>query len=222
MNRLRNLFVPTMIAAAGAVTALSLSATASADPVPAPPNPGAQLLTQLSTVGAAAPQLMQTLASSMSGASAPAATAATPATPPPGATASLTLPQTPTLPTAPAAACRSCGTRRSGRRVGPGQRYFVAHLGAARPAVECRRAGRVASERLVRTRTDGTRGDGAGGDARTPRNGTRSGRTGPGTRCTDRRRTCCRGTGSSCHPRRSGRGPQRPAVTLKRPPHLRA
>ena len=53
MYRTRKLLVSTMIAAAGAVTALALSATASAEPAPpAPPvNPGAQLLSQLSTVG---------------------------------------------------------------------------------------------------------------------------------------------------------------------------
>ena len=81
MNRTRKVFVSTMIAAAGAVSALALSGTASADPVPAPPvNPGAQLLTSLSTVGSAAPQLMQSLATAMSGTAAPAAA---PATPPP-------------------------------------------------------------------------------------------------------------------------------------------
>jgi hypothetical protein len=89
MYRTRKLFVSTMIAAAGAVsTALMLSPTASADPVapvaPAP-NPGAELLTQLSSIGSAAPQLIQGLATAMSGTAAPAAA---PTTPPAGATAS--------------------------------------------------------------------------------------------------------------------------------------
>ena len=86
MNRTRKLLVSTMIAAAGAASALALSGTAAADPVvPAPVNPGTQLLTSLGSMGSAAPQLMQTLASAMSGTAAPAAA---PATPPPGATAS--------------------------------------------------------------------------------------------------------------------------------------
>ena len=68
MNRTRKLLVSTMIAAAGAASALALSGTAAADPVaPAPVNPGTQLLTSLGSMGSAAPQLMQTLASAMSG-----------------------------------------------------------------------------------------------------------------------------------------------------------
>ena len=130
MNRTRKLFVSTMIAAAGAVTALALSATASAEPVPPapiPPNPGAQLLSQLSTVGAAAPQLMQ---ASRRRCPAPPPPAAAPATPPPGATASLTLPQAPALPPLRPLRlrCRSC-CRPGGRS---GQRDFDTGVGASR------------------------------------------------------------------------------------------
>ena len=71
MNRTGKLLASTMIAAAGAVsTALALSATAAAEPAaPAPARriPGLQLLSQLSNVQAAAPQLMQSIASALSG-----------------------------------------------------------------------------------------------------------------------------------------------------------
>src|SRR4029078_8012460 len=105
MNRTRKLLVSTMIAAAGAASALALSGTAAADPVaPAPVNPGPQRLPSRGSMGSAAPQLMQTLASSMSGTAAPAAA---PATPPPGATASLTLPEVATVPAAAASPGRA-------------------------------------------------------------------------------------------------------------------
>lgn len=90
------LFVTTMIAASGAVTAaVTLSGTAAAQPAapaPTPGVPGLPFIQQLASNPAAATQLMQGVTSLLNTASTPAAT---PATPPPAATASITLPQTP-------------------------------------------------------------------------------------------------------------------------------
>jgi hypothetical protein len=89
-----------MIAAAGAVpVALALSATAAAEPAASPPIPavpGLPLVDQLAAVPANAPQLLQNVASALTGAP------ATPVAPPPTASAAVTLPQPAAAPAQPA------------------------------------------------------------------------------------------------------------------------
>ncbi len=88
MHSARKVFATSMIAAAGAVAAaLMLSATASAEPIPAPPAPAPAMpnmpfLNQLAGLPAAAPQLIQGLASAFTGGGA-APTLPRPVTPAP-------------------------------------------------------------------------------------------------------------------------------------------
>ena len=91
MNRTRKVFVSTMIAAAGAVSAVALSGTACRRPGAGPARESRRpvALTHCRPWVPPHRQLIQSLATAMSGTPAPAAA---PATPPPGATASLTLP----------------------------------------------------------------------------------------------------------------------------------
>jgi len=101
-----------MIAGAGAVaTALMLSPAATAEPIPAPPAPAPAVpnlpfVNQLAGLPAAAPQLIQGLASAFTGGGASTSTLPVdPITSAPTATASLNLPQAPGTPSAlPAAA----------------------------------------------------------------------------------------------------------------------
>ncbi len=202
MNRTPKLFVSTMIAAAGAVTALSLSATASAEPIPpapAPPNPGAALLSQLSTVQAAAPQLMQSLASVMSEHRHTGRCEACD-------TSSWRHRVVDAARSAhdacvPGASCRARSSGRARRRVGSRQRALVADLGTSCAAVQHSRAGLVASRRNVAARSDRPCGDGTRGTAR---DRTRTGRT-SGTR-TGRARRCGTGVGRACRCHTGSRG----------------
>lgn len=98
MEFTRKLFATSMIVAGGAISvALALSPAAAAQPAPAPVPPavpGMPMMNQLAN----APQLLQGLASALTGTATPA-----PVTPAPTATAALTLPQSP-LPATPAMA----------------------------------------------------------------------------------------------------------------------
>ncbi len=111
-----------MIAGAGAVaTALMLSPTAVAEPAPPPPAPAPAMpnipfMNQLAGIPAAAPQLIQGLASAFTGGGGQSTLPVDPITPqPPTATASLNLPQTPgvaaALPAAAAAAPAVAGVQ---------------------------------------------------------------------------------------------------------------
>jgi hypothetical protein len=99
-----------MIAGAGAVTALMLSPTAVAEPAPAPAPapamPNIPFMNQLAGLPAAAPGLIQGLASAFTGGGGQSTLPVDPITPSaPVASASLNLPQTPGVATAlPAAA----------------------------------------------------------------------------------------------------------------------
>lgn len=103
-----------MIAGAGAVaTALMLSPVAAAEPAPPPPvpapaapaAPAMPFANQLAGLGGAAPQLIQGIASALTGGGGQSTLPVDPITPAPTATASLNLPQAPGAATAlPAAA----------------------------------------------------------------------------------------------------------------------
>src|SRR5690349_4582336 len=120
----RKAFAASMIAGAGAVaTALMLSPAAAAEPIPAPPAPvpapaapNLPFVNQLASLPAAAPQLIQGLASAFTGGGTAASTLPVdPITPAPTATASLNLPQAPgaaaALPAAAAAAPAMAGVQ---------------------------------------------------------------------------------------------------------------
>lgn len=111
-----------MIAGAGAVaTALMLSPTAAAEPAPPPPAPAPALpnipfMNQLAGIPAAAPQLIQGLASALTGGGGQSTLPVDPIVPQaPTASASLNLPQTPgvaaALPAAAAAAPAVAGVQ---------------------------------------------------------------------------------------------------------------
>lgn len=111
-----------MIAGAGAVaTALMLSPAAVAEPAPPPPAPAPAVpnipfVNQLAGIPAAAPQLIQGLASAFTGGGAPSTLPVDPIVPgAPTATASLNLPQAPgaaaALPAAAAAAPAMAGVQ---------------------------------------------------------------------------------------------------------------
>ncbi|MGK2903157.1 MAG: hypothetical protein ACSLE7_09855 [Mycobacterium sp.] len=97
-----------MIAGAGAVaTAMLLSPSAGAEPAPPPPPalPNLPFVNQLAGLPAAAPQLIQGLASAFTGGGGQSTLPVDPISPAPVASASLNLPQAPGMATAlPAAA----------------------------------------------------------------------------------------------------------------------
>ncbi|MGB5112743.1 MAG: hypothetical protein WBO08_14475 [Mycobacterium sp.] len=108
MSPARKAFAASMIAGAGAVaTALLLSPSAVAEPAPppAPAMPNLPFVNQLAGLPAAAPQLIQGLASAFTGGGGQSTLPVDPISPAPVASASLNLPQAPGMANAlPAAA----------------------------------------------------------------------------------------------------------------------
>lgn len=115
----RKAFAASMIAGAGAVaTALMLSPSAVAEPAPPPPAPAMPnipFMNQLAGLPAAAPQLIQGLASAFTGGGGQSTLPIDPISPAPVASASLNLPQAPgaaaALPAAAAAAPAMAGVQ---------------------------------------------------------------------------------------------------------------